>query len=108
MAHQNRLHLGRAEALARDLDRVVGPPEHVPEAVLRIDISPVAVHPDILEPAPVRVDVALAVTQKPRVMPGHGFRMTSSPTSPRTDRPSASSTSAAMPGKGPANEHARR
>ena len=38
-------------------------------------------------------------------MPGQGFGMTSSPTSPRTGWPSSSKTSAAMPGIGPANEH---
>ena len=43
--------------------------------------------------------------QNPWVIPGHGWRMTSSPTSPRTGLPSASTTSAAMPGHGPANEH---
>src|SRR3989442_6908551 len=36
--------------------------------------------------------------QNPRVMPGHGLRMTSSPTAPRTARPRSSATSAAMPG----------
>jgi hypothetical protein len=37
-------------------------------------------------------------------MPGHGARMTNSPTSPRSDRPASSTTSAAMPGMGPLNE----
>ena len=34
-------------------------------------------------------------------MPIQGWRITSSPTSPRSGRPSASTTSAAMPGAGP-------
>src|SRR5439155_25493915 len=38
-------------------------------------------------------------------MPGNGFRQTSSPTSPRTDRPSASTTSIAIPSAGPPSEH---
>src|SRR2546430_16917241 len=37
-------------------------------------------------------------------MPGQGFRMTSSPTAPRTDAPFSSTTSAAIPGQGPMNE----
>ena len=43
--------------------------------------------------------------QNPWVIPGHGWRMTSSPTSPRSGLPSGSTTSAAIPGHGPANEH---
>src|SRR5437763_13777328 len=39
-------------------------------------------------------------------MPGHGFVQTSSPTSPRTDRPDSSNTSTAMPSAGPPSEHA--
>src|SRR5438552_15695700 len=39
-------------------------------------------------------------------MPGNGFRQTSSPTSPRTDRPSESTTSIAIPSAGPPSEHA--
>src|SRR2546423_1513204 len=39
-------------------------------------------------------------------MPGNGLRQTSSPTSPRTDRPSASTTSIAIPSAGPPSEHA--
>ena len=38
-------------------------------------------------------------------MPGSGCRITSSPTVPRTVRPSASTTSAAVPIAGPPNEH---
>src|SRR5437763_15467765 len=38
-------------------------------------------------------------------MPGHGFVQTSSPTSPRTDRPDSSNTSTAMPSAGPPSEH---
>ena len=37
-------------------------------------------------------------------MPGQGLRMTSSPTAPRTGRPCSSTTSASIPGHGPANE----
>src|SRR5919108_657570 len=43
--------------------------------------------------------------QKPRVIPGNGLRQTSSPTSPRTGLPSASTTSIAMPSAGPPSEH---
>src|ERR671923_2938865 len=43
--------------------------------------------------------------QKPRVIPGNGLRQTSSPTSPRTDRPSESTTSIAIPSAGPPSEH---
>src|SRR5690348_18371128 len=38
-------------------------------------------------------------------MPGNGRRQTSSPTSPRIDRPSASTTSIAIPSAGPPSEH---
>src|SRR4051794_38109006 len=38
--------------------------------------------------------------QSPRVMPGHGRRHTSSPTAPRTDAPSASTTSMSCPSAG--------
>src|SRR6266545_1879878 len=38
-------------------------------------------------------------------MPGNGLRQTSSPTSPRTERPSASTTSIAIPSAGPPSEH---
>src|SRR5438034_8711985 len=44
--------------------------------------------------------------QNPRVMPGNGFRQTSSPTSRRTERPSESTTSIAIPSAGPPREHA--
>src|SRR5438067_11027091 len=44
--------------------------------------------------------------QNPRVIPGNGRRQTSSPTSPRTDRPSESTTSIAIPSAGPPSEHA--
>ncbi len=37
-------------------------------------------------------------------MPGHGAVTTSSPTCPRTGRPSSPKQSAAMPGMGPVNE----
>src|SRR5829696_7061145 len=44
--------------------------------------------------------------QKPRVIPGNGLRQTSSPTSPEptSDRPSASTTSIAIPSAGPPSE----
>src|SRR5688572_3046443 len=42
--------------------------------------------------------------QKPRVIAGHGFVQTSSPTSPRTGFPSASKTSTAMPSAGEPSE----
>src|SRR3954454_9767764 len=46
--------------------------------------------------------------QKPRVIPGNGLRHTSSPTSPvpTSERPSASTTSIAMPSAGPPTEQA--
>src|SRR6266516_6798509 len=44
--------------------------------------------------------------QNPRVMPGNGLRQTSSPTSPRTGCPSASTTSIAIPSAGPPTEQA--
>src|SRR5439155_12742344 len=44
--------------------------------------------------------------QNPRVIPGNGFRQTSSPTSPRIGRPSESTTSIAIPSAGPPSEHA--
>src|SRR5437763_14121114 len=37
-------------------------------------------------------------------MPGNGLRQTSSPTSPRTDRPCTSTTSIAIPRAGPPSE----
>src|ERR687884_1577782 len=40
----------------------------------------------------------------PRVIAGHGWRQTSSPTSPRTELPSASSTSMSIPSDGPPSE----
>ena len=42
----------------------------------------------------------------PRVIPGHGFVQTSSPTSPRTGLPSGPKTSTAIPSAGPPSEHA--
>src|ERR687895_1523274 len=42
--------------------------------------------------------------QKPRVIAGHGFVQTSSPTSPRIGFPSASKTSIAMPRAGEPSE----
>src|SRR5207245_1943871 len=52
---------GRPQTLARDLDGVVAPTKHVPQTILGVDISPVAVHPCIGQPRPVRVEVALAI-----------------------------------------------
>ena len=54
------LDLGRADALARDVERVVGAAVQEPVAVL-VHRRPVAVHPDPGKPAPVRVEVALGV-----------------------------------------------
>src|SRR5436190_354090 len=59
---QDGFHLCRTQAFARDLDRVVGAPEHVPEAILRIDVGPVSMDPDVLESAPVRLEVPLAIS----------------------------------------------
>src|SRR5207247_411960 len=59
--HQHRLHLGRPQPLARDLDRVVRSPKHVPEPVVGIDVRPVAVHPDVGKAIPVGLDVAIAI-----------------------------------------------
>src|SRR3981189_731080 len=61
MAHQHGLDLCGSQSLARHLDRVVRSAEDVPQRILRVDISPVAVHPDAVEAAPVRVEVALLV-----------------------------------------------
>ena len=58
--NEHRFDLGRADPLAGDLDRVVRAPEDVPEAVL-VDRCPVAVHPDVREARPVRLQVALGV-----------------------------------------------
>src|SRR2546426_8074232 len=60
MADQHRLDLRGAEALARDLERVVGAPLEEPEPVV-VDQRPVAVHPDVLPAGPVRLLVARRV-----------------------------------------------
>ena len=86
VAERGRLELGGADPLARDVERVVGAPVEVPVAVI-VDRRPVAVRPDAGEPPPVRVEVPLRIPQMPRVIPGHGRRQTSSPTSPRTGFP---------------------
>src|SRR2546427_11125149 len=52
--------LFRSEALARDLERVVGAPLEEPEPVV-VDQRPVAVHPDVLPAGPVRLLVARRV-----------------------------------------------
>src|SRR4029078_1030722 len=44
--------------------------------------------------------------QMPRVIPGHGFVHTSSPTPPRSGSPSGPKTSTAIPSAGPPSEHA--
>src|SRR5881409_2219169 len=46
--------------------------------------------------------------QKPRVIPGNGFRQTNSPTSPVpiSELPASSTTSIAIPSAGPPSEHA--
>ena len=69
------------------------------------DAREVAVPPHVGPPRPVRLEVALGSLNSPRVMPGHGFVHTSSPTSPRTGWPSSSNTSTAMPSDGPPSEH---
>ena len=60
MRDQHRLHLGRPEPLAGDVDRLVGAPEQEPLAVL-VDLRPVAVAPDAREHGPVGLDVAVGV-----------------------------------------------
>src|SRR5438270_13305265 len=61
VANQDRLHLGRPQPLAGDLERVVGAAEDVPKLVAGIDVGPVAVDPDAFEAAPVGGHVALTV-----------------------------------------------
>src|SRR3981081_1153905 len=62
MPDQHGLDLCGTQPLASDLDRLGGAPQDVPQAVLWIFVRPVAMHPHVLEPAPVRVEVALLVT----------------------------------------------
>ena len=59
MGRGRGLDLGRPDALAGDLERVVRAAADVPVAVV-VDDRPVAVDPDAREAAPVRLDVALA------------------------------------------------
>src|SRR5439155_20178401 len=70
MGGRGSLDLGRADALAADLQRVVRPSADVPVAVV-VDDRPVAVDPDRGHPAPVRLDVAIRVepeaTRHPRL-----------------------------------------
>src|SRR5262245_3489399 len=66
------LDLGGADALARDLDRVVAAAVEEPEAVV-VDVRPVAVVPDAREAREVRVEVALAVVQEPLRHAGAGL-----------------------------------
>ena len=99
------LDLGRTEALARDLDRVVGAAVQEPLAVVG-HAREVAVPPHVRASATsTSRGSARGRCHKPRVMPGHGFVHTSSPTSPRTGWPSSSNTSTAMPSAGPPSEH---
>ena len=59
-ADRRRLELGRPDALAGDVQRVVGAPVQVPVAVL-VDRGPVAVRPHAGEAPPVRLEIALVV-----------------------------------------------
>src|ERR1700732_3281259 len=54
------LDFGRAETFARDLERIVGTAEQEPMAV-GVAKRPVAMHPDSLEAAPVRIEIALRI-----------------------------------------------
>src|SRR6185437_13810755 len=56
-----RLELGRTDALAGDVERVVGASVQVPVTVL-VDRRPVAVRPDSWKAPPVGVEVTLVVT----------------------------------------------
>src|SRR6476659_8527278 len=58
--HQDRLHLGGAYALARDLEGVVRAALDEPEAIL-VDDGPVAVHPHAGPARPVGLEVALRI-----------------------------------------------
>src|SRR4029077_12643800 len=62
MADEHRFDLCRSQALARDLDGVVGAAEDVPETVFRVDIRPVAMHPYVWKAVPVSLEIAFAVT----------------------------------------------
>ncbi len=64
MRDRGRLELGRPDALAGDVQRVVGAPVQEPVAVL-VDRGPVAVRPHAGEAAPVRLQVALGVAPEP-------------------------------------------
>ena len=75
MGDGGALDLGRADALAGDLER---------DQYASSDRS--------------------GSFQKPRVMPGMERQITSSPTAPRTGRPASSTTSAAVPMHGPEND----
>ena len=107
MAHGRRLELGRPDALARDVQRVVGAPVQEPVAVL-VDRRPVAVRPDTREAPPVRLEVALRVAPDAARHPRPGRLQTSSPTSPRTGRPASSKTSMSSPSAGKPTEHRLR
>ena len=60
MRHGRALDLGRTDALAGDLERVIGAALDEPIAVL-VDERPVAVDPRSRDARPVRLEVALAV-----------------------------------------------
>src|SRR6267142_4320696 len=60
MADEHRLDFRGSKPLAGDFDRVVGAAENVPKSVF-IDGSPVAVHPDVRETAPVSLLIALSI-----------------------------------------------
>ena len=99
------LDLGRPEPLARELDRVVGAAVQEPLAVggdrsrsRRATTRPASATSTCRGSAAGRAN-------NPRVMPGHGFVHTSSPTAPRTGWPASSNTSTAMPSAGPPSEH---
>ena len=93
------------DALAGDVQRVVGAPVQEPVAVL-VDRCPIAVRPDPRKASPVRFEVALRIAPEPARHARERLRQTSSPTSSRTELPSASTTSIAIPSAGPPREHA--
>src|SRR4051794_12051531 len=66
---RGRLELGRADALAGDVERVVGAPVQEPVAVA-VGGGPVAVHPHAGDPAPVGLEVALGVAPEAARHPG--------------------------------------
>ena len=99
------LDLGRTEPLARELDRVVGAAVQEPLAVVdrRSRSRRATTRPG--SATSTSRGSARGSWYRPRVIPGHGFVHTSSPTAPRTGWPSSSNTSTAMPSAGPPSEH---